>query len=494
MRAMSPISSSSASSSSGSSNPGAAVRQWRGPSRSSGGRRESPREALRAWLAEGGPLALGVVLFLFLAHLAYGANNDRLSMLFTALVGAGLAGLFFASAKARRALSAVDWRVGAACGLFAASFAVGLLGLTPWLPGGAHPVWSYVPAAAPAVTLSRSDTVLALIRLAGVGCAFLIGLVLARRDEFVARLFSTLLVVFSLFALWALWGFLSDPEGLFGYRRELPTTRLMAAFGSPNSAALLFAIGLLLSVEDILRTLRRYEGFKGVIRRSERALPRLAPGVVCFLLCAADLTLTQSRVGAVAVLTALVVLGASETLRSKTATVQKGNSLLVASVAVAFMFLALVAYRPELIARLMSAGADLETRESIFGAHWRAIQASPWFGYGLGTFDAVNKLMTTPENYLTNWNIRALHDVYLEWIEGIGFVGAAPMFAAVIFANVAVAQGAFRRERMAGWRRAILCISLVVAAMGLTDYGLEEPSIALTWSLLLGVGAGLGRR
>ena len=36
-------------------------------------------------------------------------------------------------------------------------------------------------------------------------------------------------------------------------------------------------------------------------------------------------------------------------------------------------------------------------------------------------------------------------------------------------------------------------LSLLVGAMGLTDYGLEEPSIALMWSLLLGVGAGLGR-
>jgi O-antigen ligase len=473
------------------------VRQWRGsPPPSSRDRRETPREALRNWLAEGGPLALFVVLFLFAAHLAYGANNDRLSTFFTALVGAGLAALYFASERARRALAAADRFVVAACLLFAASFLVALLGLTPWLPGGAHPVWTYVPAAAPAVTVSRSDTVLALIRVAGVGCAFLIGLMLARRDELVARLFSTLLVVFSLFALWALWGFLSDPAGLFGYRREVPTSRLMAAFGSANSAALLFAIGLLLALVDVLRTLRRYEGFKGVLKRSERALPRLAPGVICCLLCAADLTLTQSRVGAVSALAALAALAGSESLRSKTSAdaKEKSHSLLVASIAVAFMFLALVVYRPEMIARLMSAGADLQTRESIFGAHWRAIQAAPWFGYGLGTFDTVNKLMTTSQNYVANWSIRALHDVYLEWIEGVGLVGALPMFGAVIAANLAVVRGAFRRERMAGWKRGILCVSLVVCAMGLTDYGLEEPSIALMWSLLLGVGAGLGRR
>jgi O-antigen ligase len=469
-----------------------AARKWRGSA--SRDRREPPREALRSWLADGGPLALGAALFVFAAHLVYGANNDRLSMLFTALVGAGLLALFWGSAEARRALSFVERPVAAACLLFMASFVVALLGLTPWLPGGAHPVWSYVPATAPAVSISRSDTVLALIRLAGVGCAFLIGLALARRDARIARLFSSLLILFALFAFWALLGFLADPGGLFGYRREVATSRLMAAFGSPNSAALLFAIGLLLAVADILRTLRRYEGFRGVFKRSESALPRLAPGVVCCLLCAADLTLTQSRVGAVAVLAALGVLGGSEVLRSKGSAGAKGGSLLVASIAAGLLFLALVAYRPELIARLMTAGADLETRETIFGVHWRAIQAAPWFGYGLGTFDTVNKLMTTPQNYLTDWNIRALHDVFLEWIEGVGFVGALPMFGAVIAANVAVAEGAFRRERMAGWRRAILCVSLIVCAMGLTDYGLEEPSIAVMWSLLLGVGAGLGRR
>src|SRR5262245_35342535 len=117
----------------------ASVRRWReSPSRLSGDRRETPRETLRTWLAEGGPLALGVVLFVFAAHLAYGANNDRLSMLFTAPVATGLAALYFASARARRALASVDWRVGAACLLFGVSFVIALLGLTPWLPGGAH--------------------------------------------------------------------------------------------------------------------------------------------------------------------------------------------------------------------------------------------------------------------------------------------------------------------------------------------------------------------
>ena len=77
--------------------------------------------------------------------------------------------------------------------------------------------------------------------------------------------------------------------------------------------------------------------------------------------------------------------------------------------------------------------------------------------------------------------------------KGVGFVGAVPMFGAVLAANIAVADGAFRRERMSSWRRAILCVSLVVCLMGLTDYGLEEPSIAVMWALLLGVGAGLKR-
>ena len=471
------------------------VRQWRGsPSRFSAPQRETSRESLRNWLADGGPLALGVVLFVFAAHLAYGANNDRLSMLFTALVGTGLAALYFASRGGRQALSWVDGRVGAACLLFGASFAIALLGLTPWLPGGAHPVWTYLPAAAPAVTVSRSDTVLALTRLAGVGCAFLLGLALARRPETAARLFSTLLVVFSLFALWALWGFLDDPNGLFGHQREAPTGRLMAAFGSANSAALLFATGLLLAVADMLRTLRRYKGFRGVIKRTERALPRLAPGVICCVLCVTALTLSQSRAGAVCALAALAVLSALETLRAKTsAGHSRGRGLLLAGVVVPFLFLALIADRPELVTRLMNAGSDLETRESIYAVHWRAIEAAPWFGYGRGTFDAVNKLVATLQSYPSTFDIRALHDVYLEWIEGVGVVGALPMFGAVIAANLAVARGAFRRERMAGWKRGILCVSLLVGAMGLTDYGLEEPSIALMWSLLLGVGAGLGR-
>lgn len=469
------------------------VRKGRaGSYRSSGGRADTLREAFGAWIRDGGPGALGVVACMFASHLAYGADTYRLSMLLTFVVAASLSAFCVISPVARRALAAANKASRVAGLLFMASFVVALLQLTPWLPGGANPTWVYAPTGAPAVTLSRSDTLLMLIRLAGVGCVFLIGLVLARRAEFVARLFPTLLVGFGLFAVWALWSFLADPGGYFGY--QLPggaSARLAASFSSANSAALLFAVGLVLGMADILRAFGRYDGLKGLIKHADRALPRLAPGLICALLCATDLILTQSRGGLVSSLIGLSALIALEALRPGKAAETKTRrlSLMVAGATLAIIVLGLVAYRPDLITRLLAAGSDVETRQTIFAMHWRVIQAAPWFGHGFGTFDSVNKLYLTSETYGAAWDLGSLHNVYLQWIEGVGVLGALPMFAAAIFANLAVAGRAFHRERLAGWRRGILCVSLVVCAMGLTDYGLEEPSLAVMWALLLGIGA-----
>lgn len=444
---------------------------------------------LRTWRDGGGSTALAVCALLFAAQLAWAAEGFRLEFLFSALFALLLLTLILAAPWARRAIGFEDAWLKAGVLLFLAVLVVGLLSLTPLLPGGAHPVWTYV-AAPPAVALGVSGAVAALLTLCGLGCAFLVGLVAGRRDDLIERFFSLLVIGFALFAAWCLWTFTRDPGGLWGEAHAVAPDRLAGAYSSANTAALALGMGLILALGDLFRVLRRHGGVKGAVKTVDLVLPRLAPGLAAAILCGAALALTQSRAGGGATLMGLVALTVWESARRRGG----GRRGLLAGAAVLALVVAFAVYRPEVFARLLNAETDFQVRRTIFEVHWRAFLASPWSGYGLGSFDRLNNLMIDSTNYGAIWNVRAAHNVILQWLTAGGLLGALPMFGSVLAILGVIVRGLGRRARMTGWLRAILCVSLVVLVASQTDYGLEEPAIAFLWATLLGAGAGLATR
>jgi O-antigen ligase len=451
---------------------------------------QSFANALRTWRADGGPFALALCVLLLTAQLAWAGEGYRLELLFSALFGLLLLIGLVADPALRDTLAADTPWLKAAAILFLAVLGLGLLSLTAFAPGGANPIWTYVQAS-PAATLSRTATTATLVTLAGVGCAFLAGLAAGRRDASAERVFALLVPGFALFAAWALWAFATDPGGLWGQARHINTDRLTGGYSSANPAALAFGLGLVIALADLLRGLRRYGGPRRILQAAQTTLPRLAPAMAAIILCAAALALTQSRAGAAVTLVGLIALSAWESLRGGD---QRGRTGLIGGAGVLALVGAFVLYRPEVFARLLNAPQDFETRRTIFSAHWRAFLSAPWGGYGLGTFDRLNNLLIDRADYPAIWNVRAAHNVILQWLVCGGLIGALPMFGAILAVLVQIAQGLRRRTRMTGWMRAILCASLVVLAANLTDYGLEEPALALLWAALLGLGAGLAAR
>jgi O-antigen ligase len=130
-------------------------------------------------------------------------------------------------------------------------------------------------------------------------------------------------------------------------------------------------------------------------------------------------------------------------------------------------------------------------RHDMAQAHWSAFMASPWLGYGLGSFDGINALVMTSANYPSLWNVHAAHNVYLQWLEEGGVLGAGAMFACLGAILWMIAKGSAQRSRMTGWLRGIVAASLVLLVHGLSDFALQVPSIAVQWAGLLGIGAGI---
>ena len=112
-------------------------------------------------------------------------------------------------------------------------------------------------------------------------------------------------------------------------------------------------------------------------------------------------------------------------------------------------------------------------------------------GYGLGAFDAVNKLGMRLPVYHVLRDVRAAHNVYLQWLEEAGILGAAPMFLCIAAIMVLTALGLRVRRQSRPWICALLAVDVLFLVHGVSDYALQVPSIAAFWALLLGLQLGM---
>lgn len=414
-------------------------------------------------------VALTLMPLLFvLAHLAFGANQAAAAQWLTAALGGAL--LIAVVTPLREDIPALKpFAVPAV--LFGLVVAVGLWSLTPLGPGGPHPAWTWAGIAPGALTIDRSGTLMEITKLLGLASAFALGALHGVRRDRAEATVRALVWVGGGYASIALITFVSGLQIAQG-------GRLTGGFLSANSAATVFGVLTVLGVALLLRDWRRAEGRGLTARLTQTAVP-----IACVALTALCLLLTASRMGMVASLCALAALMAWTFARQPKA---KGASLVVGGLLAGLGLVLLFGGNDLIWSRLGEAQVGLGDRSALFATHWNAFLASPVFGWGLGSFDAVNLHLMTAETAPELWTIRATHNVYLQWLEEAGVVGAVPMFASVAWIigaslmRVASGQGQ-------GLMIGLICLNLVVLIHGLVDFALQVPSIAAFWSFLLGL-------
>ena len=100
----------------------------------------------------------------------------------------------------------------------------------------------------------------------------------------------------------------------------------------------------------------------------------------------------------------------------------------------------------------------------------------------------------TSETAAALWSIRATHNLYLQWLQEAGLVGAIPMFALVTaiigIAGLRSGSGSGRGRTL---QHGLICANGVVLIHGLTDYAVQVPSIAAFWAFLLGLQFAFGQ-
>jgi O-antigen ligase len=452
-------------------------------------RRGSEQGARRGGSA-GSIAAFLVASLVFAGHLAFGANRPSLALGYAILWFVALAGLLISRGWARKALDAAPLRILGP--LFALILVLALLSLTPYGPGGAHPLWSFVSGAHPAVSIDPYATRLEIIKLLALAAAFLIGCLFGAEDERAKALLRALLAFGLAFSAWAFIDHVTSPNLLFGGPRPFGPDRLSGAFGSANTAATLFGALTLLNLTDLVRT---YDGVRPSgalhVRHLQTIAPRLARPLLGLALAVTCLILTFSRGGLSATFAvAIVLIGAIALARSKSTGVSA--PLIATSIVLVGLVLASVAINiDQLGERFSFVGQDSLIRSQIFAAHWAAFQAAPFGGYGLGSFARINTMIMDAANHEALDTIGAAHNLYIQWLEEAGVFGAAAMFALVGLIAVFLGLGAVRRRRMRAWILGLIAVLALFALHGASDYALQTPSMAVFLSLLLGIGVGI---
>ena len=438
-------------------------------------RSRSDEDRLRLWpLPEGTWVSLAGLLPIFAGHYVYAALSSQTA--FTLVMAeAVVLGALLCRATFRRDLSRMDGLILPAI-FFAMVIAVGLFQLTPWAPGGPHPVWAYVGQGPGATTIDRSSTVAEIIKLMGLGCIFLVGALTGASDLRARSAVNVLLGLALILTLWAFFG------SVTGTVFQTQGRRLEGHFMNPNTAGTFMAAMLVVSVALLSRRLRTASPRD----RIARAAP-MAAMVLTFAIC---LLMTASRGATVAAAIGLAIFAALQLFSTK---VKVSRALIIGLAALALSILVIYVAGDVVIDRFATSDPDAQTRTAIWAEHWQAFQRSPLLGYGMGTAETVNKTLITPANYPTLWAIKAILNVYLQWLEQTGVLGAGAMFACIGAVILRTVSGALARSRMALVLFGLIAVDAVFIAHGAADFALDTFSMAAMWSYLLGLQLSLSQ-
>lgn len=330
----------------------------------------------------------------------------------------------------------------------------------------------------------REYVLMSILRLWAMGATFILAGLIGF-DERRFKLYRWGLAVGALiFAAVALGEYLLSVSGALPIAKYfLDPTRLNYPLLSPNSTAL----ALLLGGAPTLAIAFSETPQKAAVGEAQpKASVLMWVAIAAAGLSLVDLGLSRSRTG---ILLALVVGGAAfliQRIRTRKAALMFGLPAVLAGVAL----MGLLTF-----SRIGSTSDDLSVRLRIFGAHLPSALDHPMAGHGFGGFVEMNRAVTDLDNFSALFNVGALHNVYLQWLEQAGWIATAAM-AICVLCILAPMLGEMRRGRRASayWLRATVAATVIAFGQGLLDLGLEHYSNVLMLTLTLGVGLGLCAR
>ncbi|MEN3977236.1 O-antigen ligase family protein [Emcibacter sp. SYSU 3D8] len=361
-----------------------------------------------------------------------------------------------------------------------------------------HPIWAIaaetlsVPVAG-RIAINPQAAVSTLLRLASYAIIFWLAFQYGR-DRRLAHLgMCGVAMTSSIVAALGIVPWLIGWDGFLWFDREFMQrqlqvgARLAIPFVNPNHLASYAGIGLLCGIGVLVGDTR---GLWRPETQPREKLRRFLEVVfvrrwyvvaACPILAVAAL-LSLSRAGIAAIGVGLIVLIAALLRRSRPKV-----SWLFAGSAVALTAI-VGAFAPSLIRlsdRLEQASLRSDQRLEIYRNSMEAIAASPWLGYGLGSFQSLYRMYDHSDLRRV---VNAAHSTVLENILELGIPAALALFAAILIPVVGCWRGAASRRQDQHIPAIAVAASIMLILHSLVDFPLQIPALAALFAFVLGLG------
>jgi O-antigen ligase len=353
-----------------------------------------------------------------------------------------------------------------------------------------------IGALEPSQTLSLSpyETKLALLRLACYLLVFLLAFVAQRSRREVLGLATALLGIGVLLAAYGCIQFLIGQQYIFEYRRWIPAYNATGTFVNRNHFAGLlemivpFLLAQVLFARWAAGSSRRSPWVNLIVSPlSSRLLLRI---VLLALLCIA-LIFSRSRMGLMAGIGGMLVVGAIVFLQKRQRSVLLAMALVLA-IPMAYSLWIGISPVVQRFERLTQEGYLETDRLPVWRDTLTLIGDYPLTGTGLGTYRWTNQHYQTSR---FSGTYEHAHNDYLEFASEIGIPAAALLFGSLWVLVIRTARCALSLESVRDRTLAAGCAGAMAAILihGITDFNLQIPSNALIFAWIAGTAAALVR-
>jgi O-antigen ligase len=330
-------------------------------------------------------------------------------------------------------------------------------------------------------------TAVEIVKLLGYACAYLTAALLTQDRRGSALFLRALLISAIAFALLCLIAEGVSSRSVGGWTKPMIAQgRVSGLFSSPNTAATVFAMNVLLASGALVRAVSELQRRRFRIQIAEM-LAEHNVEIIAFALNFQCLILSSSRGGIGVFVLTLFGLAAWLGWRSK-------RRLLGFAVLGGLLLPVALINGGLAMHRYATAAYAGDDRLLWFRTAWGAFLSAPLQGYGLGSLPMVFRSAAQPDTFRAlNWAGSA-HDVFLQWLLEGGLLAAIPMFALIGW--TLYRAGARAPEEGAGsvLRPTLVACLLLVLVHSCLEYSLQEPAIATLFTIILGGAAGLAGR
>ena len=363
-----------------------------------------------------------------------------------------------------------------------------------WTPVQLHnPIWALegqgldikIPGS---ITINRTQTAIALVRLLTEGAVFWIYLQLCRSPQRAYRTVQVVALVGTAYAGYGIVAFFVFPGTILWLPKTDYVDSVTSTFINRNSYATYAGIGLVCALGVGLSEYIRRAALAGrSLARQGAAFVAATVGpagawVAAAFVLAMALVLTGSRGGILASVAGTLSFAVLVLMRGRRA--RAGLGVFIALVTVG---IAIFTFGDFFAARLLQLGFDATDRLAVYRLTLMSILDAPWTGFGYGTFSEVFSMYRDSSvSPMGMWD--KAHNTYLEIIQGLGIPAAALFFAVLLFLVARCAYGALTRRSASTAPLVAASASVIVGLHSFVDFSMQMQAVALTWTALLGAG------